>query len=281
MTSRDSLEAIDVRGLQFAYDDGPVLHSVDLSVSPGERVALIGPNGAGKSTLLGCVNGFLRATAGDVCLFGQDVRTMSAREIARVVGAVPQEFQMPFAYRVRTVVGLGRSIHLNLLGAFDEHDEEVIDRALERAEVTHLQGREFNALSGGERQRVVLALALAQEPDILLLDEPTAHLDLSHQIEVMELIGRVGHERGATVLASMHDIDLASAFFDRVVVLDRGRVVADGMTPEVITVDRLRDTFGVDADITRDPASGRPRVTARVRAVGSRNKKSSSDLDSA
>jgi len=281
MTSRELPEAIGVRGLQFAYDDVQVLHNVDLSLSTGERVALIGPNGSGKSTLLGCINGFLGTTSGDVCLFGQDVGVMSAREIARVVGAVPQEFQMPFAYRVRTVVGLGRSIHLNLLGALDEHDEEVIDQALERAEVTHLQGREFNALSGGERQRVVLALALAQEPAILLLDEPTAHLDLSHQIEVMELIGRVGQERGATVLASMHDIDLASAFFDRVVVLDRGRVVADGATSEVITADRLRNTFGVDADITRDPASGRPRVTARVRAVGSRNQKSPSDLDSA
>jgi iron complex transport system ATP-binding protein len=267
MTSNGSHDAISVRGLHFCYDDVPVLHNVDLRLMVGERVALIGPNGSGKSTLLACINGFLQAGSGDVQLFGQDVRAMSAREIAQFIGAVPQEFQMPFAYHVRTVVGLGRSIHLSLLGALDEHDEQVIDQALERAEVTHLQGREFNALSGGERQRVVLALALAQEPDILLLDEPTAHLDLSHQIEVMELIGRVGHERGATVVASMHNIDLASAFFDRVVVLDRGRVVADGETGEVITVDRLRETFGVDADITVDPASGRPRVTARVRAV--------------
>lgn len=274
MTSSRSQQAISVRGLHFAYDDMAVLHNVDLCLSAGERVALIGPNGAGKSTLLGCINGFLRAGSGDVRLFGQNVQAMAPREIARLVGAVPQEFQMPFAYRVRTVVGLGRSTHLSLLGTLDKHDEEVIDQALERAEVTHLQGREFNTLSGGERQRVVLALALAQEPGILLLDEPTAHLDLSHQIEVMELVGRVGHERGATVVASMHNIDLASAFFDRVVVLDRGRVVADGETGEVITVDRLRETFGVDADITVDPASGRPRVTARVRAVGSGAQKS-------
>ena len=267
MTSRGLPEAIGVRGLQFAYDDVPVLHNVDLSLSTGERVALIGPNGSGKSTLLGCINGFLRTTSGDVCLFGQDVGVMPAREIARVVGAVPQEFQMPFAYRVRTVVGLGRSVHMSLLGTLNEHDEKIIDQALERAEIAHLQSREFNTLSGGERQRVILALALAQEPKILLLDEPTAHLDLSHQVEVMELIERVSYERGSTVLASMHDIDLAAAFFERVVVLDQGRVVADGPTAEVVTVGRLKETFGVDVDITTDSTSGRPRVTARVRAA--------------
>ena len=267
MTSNFDPEAISVRGLHFSYDDVAVLHGVDLHLMRGERVALIGPNGSGKSTLLSCINGLLRARSGELKLFGHDVWSMSAREIARLVGAIPQEFQMPFAYRVRTIVRLGRSIHLGLLGTLDEHDERVIDQVLDRAEVSHLQSREFNTLSGGERQRVILALALAQEPKILLLDEPTAHLDLSHQIEGMELIERGSYERGSTVLASMHDIDLASAFFERVVVLDQGHVVADGSTTEVVTAARLQETFGVDADITIDPASGRPRVTARVRAV--------------
>ena len=267
MISKVDPEAVRVSGLHFSYDTDEVLHDVDLCLMRGERVALIGPNGAGKSTLLSCINGLLRTRTGEVHLFGHDVRLMSARVIARLVGSIPQEFQMPFAYRVRTVVGLGRSVHMGLLGTLDEDDEEIIDQALERAEVAHLQSREFNSLSGGERQRVILALALAQEPKILLLDEPTAHLDLSHQVEVMELVERVSYERGSTVLASMHDIDLASAFFERVVVLDRGRVVADGPTAEVVTAGCLKETFGVDADITTDSTSGRPRVTARVRAV--------------
>ncbi len=269
MSSERSTATIDVDGLSFAYDGAQVLHDVSLRLASGEMAAVIGPNGAGKTTLLACVNGLLREHEGLVQIGGRDVRLMRPRDVARIVGAVPQEFQIPFAYRVREIVSLGRAPYLGRFGALSEADEHAVDRALAVTDVESFQGREYNALSGGERQRVVIALALAQDPRVLLLDEPTAHLDLSHRMELLRLVTTINAERGVTVLAALHDIDLAATSFPRVIVLSAGRIVADGPPRDVITSELLRRVFDVDAQVIGDPRTGAPRVLPNLEASAS------------
>ena len=268
MSSERATPAIELRDVEFAYQRTPVLRELDLAVGCGDAVAIIGPNGSGKSTLMGCVNGLLRPKAGRVGLLGRDVARLRAKEIAGIVAAVPQEFQIPFAYRVREIVSLGRSAYVGWLGSLREADQTAIDQAMLRTDTHQFQGREFNELSGGERQRVVIALALAQEPQVLLLDEPTAHLDLSHRIEVLRLVRAINRERGVTVLAALHDIDLAAMFFPRLVVLHQGRIVADGSPGEVVTPDLLWQVFQVEADVVADAVTGAPRVVPRVHPNG-------------
>ncbi len=266
MNSEPPGMAVEVEGLSYAYNGAPVLHDVSFRLAPGEMAALIGPNGAGKTTLMACVNGLLRDYDGAIGVGGTEVRSMRPREIARSIGAVPQEFQIPFAYRVREIVALGRAPYLGRFGALSEADEHAVDRALAATHVEALQGREYNALSGGERQRVVIALALAQEPRILLLDEPTAHLDLAHRIELLQLVAGISHEHGVTVLAALHDIDLAAGCFPRLLVLSAGRIVADGPPRDVVNPALLQRVFGVDAQVMEDPVTGARRVLPNLHA---------------
>ena len=264
MNSDRHRASIDVDDLSFAYNGTQVLHDVTFHVASGEMVAIIGPNGAGKTTLMACVNGILREHTGRICIGNADLRFMKAREVARHIAVVPQEFQVPFAYRVREVVALGRSPYLGRFGTLHESDEHAIDRALAVTDVEELQGREYNALSGGERQRVVIALALAQDPRVLLLDEPTVHLDLSHRIDLLRLVAKINAGRGVTVLAAMHDIDLVAGFFPRVIVLGNGRVVADGPAGDVITSSMLQRVFDVEAQVIEDPDTGLSRVFPKL-----------------
>ena len=260
--------AIDLAGVGFAYRKAPILRDVNLRMRTGEAAAIIGPNGAGKTTLLACVNGILTPTQGSLRLFGRGLAGMRRREIASVVAAVPQEFQVPFSYRVREIVALGRSPHLGFLGSLQELDHETIDYSLARTETLALQDRPFNELSGGERQRVVIAMALAQEPRVLLLDEPTAHLDIAHQIELLSLVRTISRNSSVAVLACLHDIDLAAAFFPRMLVLHEGRITADGTPSEVVTTDMLAEVFKVKADVLVDAPTGVPRVVPRVALNG-------------
>ena len=264
MTSDGPPAGIEVSDLSFAYARPQVLRSVSLSLARGSATAIIGPNGSGKTTLMSCINGLLRPQNGAVHLLGRPVRELKTREVARLVASVPQEFQVPFAYRVREIVSLGRSPYLSFLGSLTESDHRVVDESLQSTGLTDLQSRTYNELSGGEKQRVAVALALAQEPAILLLDEPTTHLDLAHQIEVMSLVRKVAAERGMTVLASMHDINLAAAFFPRMIVLDAGRVVADGPPSIVISRELLRKVFAVDAQVIVNGGSRPIQVVPRI-----------------
>ena len=260
MTSEHEPTAIEGRNVSYSYGDRPAVRDVSLKIQSGECVAIIGPNGSGKTTLLGCLSGLLRPIAGKCYLRGRELSIMRTRDIARVLASVPQEFQVPFAYRVREIVALGRSPYLGSLGALSESDHEAIDTALAQTGTDEMQGRPFNELSGGERQRVIIALALAQDPRILFLDEPTAQLDLAHQIEVLRLVKEFNIERGLTVLASLHDIDLAAALFPRIIVLRDGQCVADGSPDEVITPELIHSVFGVTTTVIRDDPLGPPRV---------------------
>jgi iron complex transport system ATP-binding protein len=235
--------ALEFAAVSFAYHRALALAGVSFHLAPGEIVGLLGPNGAGKSTILKLAAGTLRPNAGRVCLLGDEVSRLPRREAARRVAVVPQEFTVQFPYTVRQIVEMGRTPRLNLLGALAAVDHTAVDSALATTEIAHLADRVFNELSGGERQRVLLALALAQEGQVLLLDEPTAHLDIRWQIETLELLRRLNAERGLTILAAMHDLNLAARYFSRLILLNR-RVVADGPPSRALEQELLGAVYG-------------------------------------
>ncbi|HEY7832348.1 MAG TPA: ABC transporter ATP-binding protein [Ktedonobacterales bacterium] len=229
-------DALTVEDVTFGYRGagGPdILRGVTLRVRRGERVGLLGPNGAGKSTLLRLASGVLRPGSGRVLLAGAEVRALPRDEVARRVAVVPQDFSVRFAYTVRQLVELGRTAHAGSWGVLRAADRQAVARALAATDLDTLADRVFNELSGGERQRVLVAMALAQASPVVLLDEPTAHLDIRHQIEVLELLRRLNHERGLTVLAALHDLNLAARYFPRLV-LFRNEIIVDGPPAAVL-----------------------------------------------
>ena len=242
---------IRVERLTIAYRGRPALSDVDLHVSAGERVALVGPNGAGKSTLLRAIAGLVGPAAGGVELGGLRLATLDRLAVARRLAVVPQLPQLPFATTVEEVVALGRLPHERLIRGLRPADRAAIAAAIDRVGVGHLLGRDARELSLGERQLVLLAVAVAQDAPVLVLDEPTVHLDLRHQVEVMELLADLNARDGTTILAVLHDVGLAAHFFPRIVVLHRGRVVADGPPAEALTDETLREVFGVDPKVVR------------------------------
>jgi iron complex transport system ATP-binding protein len=249
-----SAPLLRLTGVTVTYRKRDVLDAVDLVIEPGERVALIGPNGAGKSTLLRVASGLLRPSRGHAELGGVPVTALDRLKVARRLAVVPQQATLPFATRVEEVVGLGRLPHEHPLRGARPSDRAAIAGAIERVGVGHLLGRDVRELSLGERQLVLIALAVAQSTPLLVLDEPTVHLDLRHQVGAMELLVDLNERDGTTVLAVLHDLGMAAHFFPRLVLLDRGRIVADGAPDEVLPPDRIRDVFGVDPALVRLPA---------------------------
>ncbi len=243
--------ALRLAGVDVRYRERRALDGVDLEIAQGERVALIGGNGAGKSTLLRVAVGTLAPTAGTAELLGQRIAALDRMAIARRVAVVPQAASLPFATRVEEVVALGRIPHEDPFRGARAADRAAIAAAIERVGVGHLLGRDARELSLGERQLVLIAMAVAQSAPILVLDEPTVHLDLRHQVGAMDLLVDLNERDGTTVIAVLHDLTLAAHFFPRLVLLDHGRVVADGSPGEVLAPDRIRDVFGVDPALVR------------------------------
>ena len=234
--------ALAFESVSFGYGRRMVVRNVTLRVAAGEMVGLLGPNGAGKSTLLRLGAGALRPQAGVVRLGGADIQRLSRREVARRLAVAPQEFVVQFAYTVRQIVELGRLPHHDVFSLTRREDAEAIEAALVAAGVEHLADRVFNDLSGGERQRVLIALTLAQGSPILLLDEPTAHLDIRYQIETLELLRRLNAERDLTVIAALHDLNLAARYFPRLL-LFRETIVADGSPAHVLDATLLSEVY--------------------------------------
>jgi ABC-type cobalamin/Fe3+-siderophores transport system ATPase subunit len=244
-------EAVRVDGLTVAYRGRAALRDVDLVVGAGERVVLVGPNGAGKSTLLRAIEGLVEPAAGTVELAGTPLRDLDRIAVARRLAVVPQLPSLPFATTVEEVVALGRLPHEHPIRGLRPADRAAVAAAIDRVGVGHLLGRDARELSLGERQLVLLAMAVAQSALTLVLDEPTVHLDLRHQVEVMELLADLNARDGTTIIAVLHDVGLAAQFFPRLVVLDRGRIVADGPPDEALTPDRIREVFGVEPALVR------------------------------
>jgi iron complex transport system ATP-binding protein len=237
---------LEVRAVSVAYGKRPVLANIDLHLGSGELACLLGPNGAGKSTLLRVVAGSLRATEGAVLIDGVPVDEYDRSALARQLAVVPGQTVVAFAMRVEELVALGRVPHEHPLLGPRATDRAAVDDAIERVGIGHLRGRDVRELSLGERQLVVLAMTIAQGARLLLLDEPTVHLDLRHQVRVMELLRDLAVRSGVTVLAVLHDLALASHFFPRLLLLNEGRLMADGAPSDVLTPETIRAVYGVD-----------------------------------
>ncbi|HEY6238583.1 MAG TPA: ABC transporter ATP-binding protein [Thermoplasmata archaeon] len=262
--------ALAVRGLSVRLGDRPVLHRVSLSAGRGELVALAGPNGSGKTTLLRAALGLAPIAAGTVELFGTPTVDLSVRERARRVAWVPQEESARDNVGLREYILYGRYPHLAPFEGESRTDRELADRALADVGLLDRADDGIRSLSGGERQRLLLGRALAQGSPLLLLDEPTAHLDIGHQLDILERVHRLVRERGVCAVAALHDLNLAARYADRLVVLSHGRLVADGSPKEVLDPPLLRDVWGVEAILKSDPHTGQPYLLPRRTTESSR-----------
>jgi iron complex transport system ATP-binding protein len=232
------------------------LRDVSVDVPRGSFVGILGPNGGGKTTLLGLLAGLLRPHEGRVLLDGRDLVDLSRREIARRIAVVPQETHPAFDYTVMEMVLMGRHPHLGPFAVESPEDVEIGRQALAATGTEAMAERSYTTLSGGEKQRVIIASALAQSPDLLLLDEPTASLDLAYQLEIASLLARLNRERGVTMVLATHDLNLAAALCTHVVMIRGGAVLAEGATADVLTSSGVRDLYGVEADVRFHPDAG-------------------------
>ena len=260
------LEARDL-GFRHHAARAPLFDGLSLAIPAGTFTGVIGPNGSGKTTLLRLLAGLLRPAGGCVLLDGQNLADLPPRQRARSLAVVLQEPSLLFNFSVLEIALMGRAPHLGLFGLEQQDDFAAARRALAEVDLEGCADRPVQELSSGERQRAFLARALAQEPRGLLLDEPTAFLDLKHALELYEILKRLNRSRGLTVVTVSHDLSLAARYSGRLVLLDRGRIAADGPPDEVVTPQRLREVYGTEAEVLRDPATGAPVVLARGPAV--------------
>lgn len=254
---------LTVHDLGIDFGKRPVLDGVDLALTPGALVGLIGPNGAGKTTLLSLLMGLLRPRTGEVRIAGRLVAALTRRRLARMMTLVPQNQEIGFAFRVREIVAMGRYPYLGRFRPAGARDLSAIDEAMNLTGVDALEDRTIDTLSGGERQRVLIARAVAQQTPVVLFDEVTANLDLSHQLEVMALASRMAGD-GRLVVAAIHDLALASRWCDRLLLLADGRLRADGSARDVLTPAHLRQFFGVEAIIGDAPDGAGLTITPRL-----------------
>ncbi|MFF2051796.1 ABC transporter ATP-binding protein [Leifsonia sp. NPDC058194] len=248
-----------VSGATLGYDGRTISHDLNVAIPDGSFTVIVGPNACGKSTLLRGLARLLRPTAGQVLLDGRDIHAYRTKEVARRLGLLPQSSLAPDGITVADLVARGRHPHQNAFRTWSRDDEAAVAAALEATNVTELSGRRVDELSGGQRQRVWVALALAQQTGILLLDEPTTFLDIAHQFELLELFHELNLE-GRTLVAVLHDLNQASRYATHIIAMNDGRIVAQGAPADVVTADLVHDVFGLPAHVLPDPVSGTPLV---------------------
>ncbi len=246
--------------VRLGYDDTVVVRDLDLELTEGSFTAIVGPNGCGKSTLLRALGRLMRPESGQVLLDGRAIAKTPTREVAKVLGLLPQAPIAPEGLTVADLVARGRHPHQSWLRQWSRDDETVVAEALAWTHMAEFGDRPVDALSGGQRQRAWISMALAQGTDLLLLDEPTTYLDLSHQIDVLDLVARLHTERGRTVVVVLHDLNLAARYAQRLVAMKDGELVASGTPHEVLTEQLLADVFDLEARIMTDPVAGTPMV---------------------
>lgn len=251
---------LSARGLTLAYEERTVVDGLDIEVADGRVTVIVGPNACGKSTLLRALGRLLKPVRGTVLLDGRELRSVPTRTIAREVGLLPQTPVPPEGITVGDLVARGRQPHQRWWQQWSAEDERAVTEAMERTAVTELADRPVNELSGGQRQRAWIAMALAQDTGLLLLDEPTTYLDIAHQVDVLDLVRRLNRERGRTVAVVLHDLNQASRYADHLVAMKAGRIVAQGRPGEVVTAELVREVFGLESVVVPDPVTGDPLV---------------------
>jgi iron complex transport system ATP-binding protein len=247
--------------VSFRYGEQWVLRGIDFDVAKGDFLGVIGPNGSGKTTLLRVIDGILAPQEGAVSLEGTEIGKLRREDLARSVAVVPQYSALAFPFSVEEVVLMGRAPHLGRWRFEGDEDHRIAHEAMEMTDTLGLAARDMESLSGGERQRVLIARALAQEPRLMLLDEPTAFLDIRHQVDFFDRIRSLNRDRGLTVIAVTHDINLAAHYCDRIILLKNGRIEAAGPVGAVITEEHIRETYGTEVLVDRHPRTGSPRIT--------------------
>jgi iron complex transport system ATP-binding protein len=257
------MATLQTSGLRLQYDQRTVIDGLSAEIPEGKVTMIVGANACGKSTLLRGLARLLQPAAGTVTLDGRDIHRRPAREVARILGLLPQHPTAPDGITVRDLVGRGRYPHHGFFrsgtsGSPD--DERAVQQAMAATETLDLAGRNVDELSGGQRQRVWIAMALAQETEVLLLDEPTTYLDLTHQVEVLDLITDLNRQRGTTVAIVLHDLNLAARYADHIIAIKNGRSVAEGAARAVVTEELFREVFGLESRVLPDPVSGAPLI---------------------
>jgi iron complex transport system ATP-binding protein len=252
---------IDTKNLSHFYGDLPVLKNLSLSIQKGDFFIIIGPNGSGKTTLMKVISGIEKYRRGHVEILGRSIKKYTRKTLAKAVAFVPQMVSVDFPFTVTELVLMGRSPHLGILGLEQEKDIEIARQAMAYTGVEDLAYRKVDQLSGGERQRVFIARAICQEPQIMLLDEPTASLDLAHQVRVMDLMEGLKQERGITIVMVSHDVNLAAMYGDRLLLLKEGRIVSMGPPEEVLTYETLEEAYGCSLLVDKSPLGKFQRVT--------------------
>jgi iron complex transport system ATP-binding protein len=245
------------RGLEAGYGDVQILRGIDVAIPDGRVTILVGPNGSGKSTLLKSFARILPLKRGAVLLDGKDIHRLPTREVAAKLGLLPQGPIAPEGLTVRELVAQGRFPHQSLLSQWSKADETAVTEAMAMAGVTSFAERSIDTLSGGQRQRCWIAMILAQETDLVLLDEPTTFLDLKVQVELMELVTRLAHEAGKTLVIVLHELSLAAAYADHLIMMREGQIVCAGTPGEVFTSERIHEVFELDVNVLHDPVTGR------------------------
>jgi iron complex transport system ATP-binding protein len=273
MSPPDPNHGLAARSVTLAYGRSVVVDGLELAIAPGAFTALVGPNGSGKSTILRALAGLLAPKKGAISLDGRSLSELAARDIARRIGVLAQGPVAPEGLTVLDLVRQGRYPHRSLFGTRTDRDDEACERALQLTAMDELRHRPLDSLSGGQRQRAWFAMTLAQETGILLLDEPTTFLDLSHQLELMELIVELVREGGKTVVAVLHDLNQAARYADHMVMLKAGRIAAAGRPDMVMTAAMVEQVFGVDATIITDPVAGTPMCVPAVRGSAARSRR--------
>lgn len=267
--------SLSIEGISVRYGGPDILHALDLNVPAGKTTVIVGANACGKSTLLRAMSRLVTPHHGQVLLDGKAIHRMASRELARTLGLLPQSPLAPEGITVADLVGRGRTPHQGMFSRWTREDDKAVEHALEVTGTTALAERAIDELSGGQRQRVWIAMALAQQTDILLLDEPITFLDIRHQIEVLDLLAELNHVQGTMVVMVLHDLNLAARYADNLVAMVDGRIHAAGSVEQVLTRDTIRAVFGVDSRIVSDPISGRPLMLP----IGRHNKMLQKDDD--
>ncbi len=257
--------AIQLSHVTACYREKPVLQDISLTIAAGEMIGILGPNGAGKSTLFAILSGLLAPTSGTAEVFGTPILRMAPEARAKAIAVVPQDLDIPVPYTVEEIVMMGRTAAIGRFSNPSPQDRQSVERALVYTDVADIRHSPLNELSGGERQRAIVAMVLAQEPRIILMDEATSHLDINHRLEIMQLVERLNRDDGVTVLMISHDLQIAAEFSQRLILLDHGNLVADGTPSEVLTEDMLRRVYHCDVRVHQDPHGGGLSILAAPR----------------
>jgi len=252
---------ISASNVSSGYGDRVVLHDISVEIHPGDFYGVIGPNGSGKSTLLKTLTGIIRPVRGRVRIYGKDIVGLSPRDIAQRIAVIPQEVSILFPFTTRQIVAMGRHPHIGRFRRESPQDLEVIERSMGETDTSPLADRYIDELSGGERQRVVIARALCQQPEALLLDEPTSHLDINHQVEIFELLTDLNRKRNLAVFVISHDLNICAEYCRELVIIKDGRIRRRGSPKEILTPETVSEVYGAEVSVLSNPRSAAPVVT--------------------